>query len=151
MLGQATGNLELIWFTTARTRGKPPPSPYNIICSSPPHLHPNGSFSRDSQSGVLKLSRFGLSRLWAFIIFRPHLGSRRGLNQICSSPRELSNNVLYFTCTHRNWVNSRLLVVGSQTVSLTLALLSTITCVADVQMAMWGHFGHLHFKTFPTI
>jgi hypothetical protein len=36
-------------------------------CASLPHLHPNGTFSRDSQSGVSKLSRFGLPGLWAFI------------------------------------------------------------------------------------
>jgi hypothetical protein len=40
-------------------------------------------------------------------------------NQICSSPRELSNGVLHSTCTHRDWVDSRLLVVGSQTAKLT--------------------------------
>jgi hypothetical protein len=32
--------------------------PYSILCASPPHLHPNGTFSRDSQSGVPKLSWF---------------------------------------------------------------------------------------------
>ncbi len=31
--------------------------PYNILCSSSRRLHPNGSFSRDSQVGVSKLSR----------------------------------------------------------------------------------------------
>ncbi len=31
--------------------------PYSILCSSPLRLHPNGSFSRDSQVGVLKLSK----------------------------------------------------------------------------------------------
>ncbi len=31
--------------------------PYNILCNAPPRLHPNGSFSRDSQVGVPKLSR----------------------------------------------------------------------------------------------
>jgi hypothetical protein len=94
-------------------------SPYSILCSSPPHLHPNGSFSRDSQNGVPKLSRFGLPGLWAFITFRPELGLGRGLNQSCSSPRELSNDVSHFTCTHRNQVDSQLLVVGSQIVNLT--------------------------------
>ncbi len=93
--------------------------PYSILCSSPPHLHPNGSFSRDSQSGVLKLSRFGLSGLWASIISRPELGLRRGLNQSCSSGRELSNGVSHFTYTHRDQVDSRLLMVRSQTASLT--------------------------------
>jgi len=93
--------------------------PYNILCNFPPHLHPNGSFSRDSQSGVLKLSRFGLPGLWTLITPRPKLGSGRGLNQSCGSCWELSNGVSHFTCTHRNWVDSRLLVVGSQIVSLT--------------------------------
>jgi len=93
--------------------------PYSILCSSPPHLHPNGSFSRDSQSGVPKLSWFGLPRLWMLITPRLKLGSERGLNQSCSSPRELSNGVSHFTCTHRNRVDSRLLVVGSQIANLT--------------------------------
>jgi len=92
--------------------------PYSILCSSLPHFHPNGSFSRDSQSGVPKLSRFGLPGFWMFITSRPELRSGWGLNQSCSSLRELSNSVLHFTCTHRNQVDSRLLVVGSQTVNL---------------------------------
>jgi len=94
--------------------------PYSIFCSSPSHLHPNGSFSRDSQNGVPKLSRFGLSGLWVFITSYPKLGSGRGLNQSCRSPQDIFNGVLHFTCTHRDWVDSRLLVVGSQTASLTL-------------------------------
>jgi len=74
--------------------------PYSILYSSPPHLHPNGSFSQDSQSGIPKLSRFGLLGLWTFITPHPELGSGQGLNQSCSSPRELSNGVLHFICTH---------------------------------------------------
>ncbi len=93
--------------------------PYSILCSSPPHLHPNGSFSWDSQSGVPKLSRFRLPGLWTLITSRPKLGSRRGLNQSCNSPRELFNGVLHITCTHRNWIHSWLLMVGSQIASLT--------------------------------
>jgi len=106
--------------------------PYSILCSSPWDLHPNGSFSQDSQSGVPKLSRFGLPGLWTLITPRPKLGSGRGLNQSCSSPQELSNGVSHFTYTHGNRVDSQLLVVGSQTL---LTLLSTITCATDVQMA----------------
>jgi hypothetical protein len=53
---------------------------------------------------------------------RPKLRLGRGLNQSCSSPRELSNGVLHFTYTHWNPVDSRLLVVGSQTDSLTFDL-----------------------------
>ncbi len=93
--------------------------PYSILCVSPPHLHPNGTFSRDSKSGVLKLSQFGLPGLWAFITSRSKLRSGRGLKQSCSSPWELSKGVSHFTCTHRDRVDSRLLVVGSQTASLT--------------------------------
>ncbi len=86
--------------------------PYSILCNFLPHLHPNGSFSRDSQSGVSKLSRFGLPGLWAFITSCPKLRSGQSLKQSCSSPWELSNDVLHFTYTHRNRVDSRLLVVG---------------------------------------
>jgi hypothetical protein len=32
--------------------------PYSILCASSSHLHPNDTFSWDSQSEVLKLSRF---------------------------------------------------------------------------------------------
>jgi hypothetical protein len=94
--------------------------PYSILRSSPPDLHPNGSSSWDSQSGVSKLSRFGLAGLWMLITPRSKLGLGQGLNQSCSSCRKLSNGMSHFTCTHRNRVDSRLLVVGSQTASLTL-------------------------------
>jgi len=56
--------------------------PYSILYISPPHLHLNGTFSRDSQSGVQKLSRFGLLELWAFITFRPDLRLGRGLSKL---------------------------------------------------------------------
>jgi hypothetical protein len=92
--------------------------PYSILCSCPLHLHPNGSFSWDSQSGVPKLSQFRLSGLWTLITPCPKLGSGQGLNQSCSSSWELSKDVSHFTCTHRNRVNSRLLVVGSQTAKI---------------------------------
>ncbi len=41
-------------------------TPCSILCIHPREWHPNGSFSRDSQSGVLKLSRVGLPGLWDF-------------------------------------------------------------------------------------
>jgi len=31
--------------------------PYNILCVAPPHPHPNGFYSQDSQGGVPKLSQ----------------------------------------------------------------------------------------------
>jgi len=96
--------------------------PYSILCVSLPHLHLNGTFSQDSQSGVPKLSRFRLSGLWAFITSHSDLRLGRGLKKTCSSPSELSNNVLHLTCTHWDWVDSWLLVVGSQIASLTSGL-----------------------------
>jgi hypothetical protein len=91
---------------------------YSILCSSARRLHPNGSFSRDSKGGVPKLSRFGLPGLWAFITSRPKLRSGRALNQTCSSRRDLSNAMSHSCCKLREEVDSRLFVVGSQTVSL---------------------------------
>jgi hypothetical protein len=120
VLGQAKGDLGFTWLTTAQTRGSHHRPPYSILCSSPPHLHPNGYFSRDSQGGVPKLSRFGLLGLWAFITSRPELGLGRGLNQSYSSPRELSNGMLHFTCMLQDRVDPLLLVVGSQIANLTL-------------------------------
>ncbi len=119
MLGQGTGYLGLIRLTTARIWGSHHLPPYSILCSSSLHLHPNGSFSQDSQSGVPKLSQFGLPKLWVLITLRPELRSRQSLNQSCSFPREISNGLSHFTCMHRNWVDSRLLVVRSQIGSLT--------------------------------
>jgi len=50
---------------------------------------------------------------------RPELGSGQALNQSCSSRQELSNAVSHLLRRRREEVNSRLLVVGSQTDSLT--------------------------------
>jgi hypothetical protein len=58
--------------------------------------------------------------LWDFIAPRPDLGSGRGLNQSCSPRKELSNAMLHSWSARRKRVDSRLLVVGSQTASLTL-------------------------------
>ncbi len=118
MLGQATGNLDSLDSPRPELRGSHHLPPYSILCGSSQDLHPNGSFSRDSQSGVPKLSRFGIPRLWTLITLRPELGSRRSLNQRCSSC-QVSNGVSHFTCTHSNQIDSRLLVVGSQIASLT--------------------------------
>ncbi len=95
--------------------------PYNILCVSPRRLHLNGSFSRDSQVGVSKLSRVGVSGLWTAVAPRPKLGSGRALNQSCNSHRELSNVVLHSLRRRREEVDSRLLVVGSQTDNLTFS------------------------------
>jgi hypothetical protein len=83
--------------------------PYSIL----------GTFSRDSQGGVPKLSWFGLPGLWEFITPCSDFRLGWGLKKPCNSPWELSNDVSHSTCTHRGWVDSQLLVVGSQTANLT--------------------------------
>jgi hypothetical protein len=93
--------------------------PYNILYASSRHLHPNGFLSRDSQGGVPKLSWFGLPGLWELITPSLDLRLGRGMKQTCSSPQEVFNGVSHSTCTHQGQVNSRLVVVGSQTASLT--------------------------------
>jgi hypothetical protein len=79
----------------------------------------NGTFSRDSQGGVLKLSRVELPGLWELISPSSDLRLEWGLNQSCSSPWELSNALSHSFCELREEVDSRLLVVGSQTTNLT--------------------------------
>jgi hypothetical protein len=64
----------------------------------------------------------GLPRLWTAITPRPNLGLQRGLNQSCSPRRELSNAVSHSQSARWEQVDSRLLVVGSQTGNLTPGL-----------------------------
>jgi hypothetical protein len=68
-------------------------TPYSILCVTLRRGHPNGFLSRDSQSGVPKLSRVGVPGLWTITASRPDLRLGRGLNQSCSPRRELSNAV----------------------------------------------------------
>jgi hypothetical protein len=70
--------------------------------------------SRDSRPGVPKSRPAGLPGLWSLITLRADLGSKRGLKQSCSSPRELSNGMSHVVCSQVFRVDSRLLVVGSQ-------------------------------------
>jgi hypothetical protein len=94
--------------------------PYSILCVTPREPHPNGTFSRDSQGGVPKLSRVGLPGLWTSISPSSDLRLEWGLNQSCSSPRELFNAVSHSSFRRQEEVDSRLSVVGSQIASLTL-------------------------------
>jgi hypothetical protein len=61
----------------------------------------------------------GVPGLWALITPNCEVWSRRGLNQSCSPRRDLSNDVSHSQFRDREEVDSRLLVVGSQTASLT--------------------------------
>jgi hypothetical protein len=58
--------------------------------------------------------------LWDLITPDSEVWSRRGLNQTCSPRRDLSKDVSHFQFGGREEVDSWLLVVGSQIVSLTL-------------------------------
>jgi len=105
--------------------------PYSILCSSLPRLHPTGSFSQDSQVGVPKLSRVRVPGLWTLIAPHLKLGSRRGLNQSCSSHREFFKAMSHSLRRCREEVDSRLLVIGSQTGSLTpdLSFAHNLGCI----------------------
>jgi hypothetical protein len=105
-------------------------TPYSILCDSRRHPRPSVTFSRDCQDsrvGVPKLSRNcpetvpgGVPGLWELITPDCGVWSRRGLNQTCSPRRDLSNDVSHSRFGGREEVDSRLLVVGSQTANLTL-------------------------------
>jgi hypothetical protein len=61
----------------------------------------------------------GVPGLWEVIAPRPDLGSQRDFNRSYSPRRHLSNAVSHSRFGHRERVDSRLLVVGSQTANLT--------------------------------
>ncbi len=67
----------------------------------------------------LKLSQFGLPGLWALITSCSDLGLGWGLRKSCNSLWELFNAMSHSFCRRQIWVDSWLLVVGSQTTSLT--------------------------------
>jgi len=69
--------------------------------------------------GVSKSPRLGLPWLWGAITFRVDLGLRWGLKKRCSLRWELSNGMSHVIYTYGNRVDSRLLVVESQTANLT--------------------------------
>jgi len=64
--------------------------PYSILYNTPWGLHPNGSFSRDSQVGVPKLSRkcpgWSPGTLGAHISWLPSLIKMRSKQTPCSTP-----------------------------------------------------------------
>jgi hypothetical protein len=100
--------------TTSNSQDSPLPGlggshhlpPYSIFFASPQGPHPNGILSQDSQMGVLKLPKLGLSRLWGPITLCADLRLRWGLKQSCSPHQELSNSISHATWTQRNRVNS---------------------------------------------
>ncbi len=119
MWGQATGTLDHKTHHSLDSGVSHHLTPYSILCVTPWRGHSNGFLSRDSESGVPKLSWVGVPRLWDFVAPRPDLRSGRGLNQSCSPRRELSNAMSHSWSARWEQVDSRLLVVESQTATLT--------------------------------
>jgi hypothetical protein len=78
--------------------------------------------SQDSQVGILKFPQFGFPQLWGRITLRADLWLQWGLKKGYILHWEFPNGMLHATCTLGNWVDSRLLMVGSQITSLTLGL-----------------------------
>jgi hypothetical protein len=115
VLGRVTGNTDTQDSPRPGLGGSHHLPPYSILCSSPRKLHPNGYFSRDSRVGVPKSRQMGFPGLWSPITLRADLGSQCSLKQSCSFRRELSNAVLHSRMKHREELDSRLFVVGSQT------------------------------------
>jgi hypothetical protein len=70
--------------------------------------------------GILKLPKLGLPKLWGPITLCADLGLRWGLKQSCSPHWEFFNDMPHATCTQGNRVDSKLLMVGSQTANMTL-------------------------------
>jgi hypothetical protein len=135
VLGQTTSNTDSLNSPRSELGGSHHLPPYSILYVAPPHLHPNGFYSRDSQGGVLKLSWFGLPRLWELITSGSDLELGWGLKKTCSSLQDLSNG--YRTPPAHTEVGSipDFLLSGVKLPVWLLALLSTITCVVDVRMA----------------
>jgi hypothetical protein len=73
VLGQATGDLGLTWLTTPTLRRSHHLTPYSILCDSPWGLHPNGTFSWDSQVEVPKSTK--VSRFWILETLNSHSSS----------------------------------------------------------------------------
>ncbi len=119
MPGRTTGNTDTQDSPRPRLGGSHHLPPYSILCDSLRSPHPNGYFSRDSRVGVPKSRQMRLPGLWSPRTLRANLGSRCGLKQSCRSRRDLSNGMSQVLCSQVFRVDSRLLVVGSQTGSST--------------------------------
>ncbi len=116
------GQLGHIRLTTARTWGKPPPSPLQYImrfstkttskCLFVPGL-PSGSpkFPTTRIPTTLEVDNFACRPLIAM----------RSKAKLQSQSRAF-NNMLHVAYTQRNWVYSRLLVIENQTTNLTRGL-----------------------------
>ncbi len=96
--------------------------PYSILYAFPWGLHSNGILSLDSQMGVPKLPKLGLSRLWGPITLCENLWLKWGLKKSYSPCWEVSNCMSHTTCTQGNRGDSWFLMVRGQIANLTPAL-----------------------------
>jgi hypothetical protein len=106
--------------TTTGTWGSHHLPPYSILCGCPHGPQSNDFLFQDSQVGVPKLPRLGLSWIWGAITLHANFWLKLKFEQNCNPYQDLLNVMSHAICMHRNWVDSRLLVVGSQTTNLTL-------------------------------
>jgi len=126
--------------------------PYSIFCVWPWGQHPNVTLFRDSQVGISKFSKLGFLQLWRPIILGANLRLRWSLKKNCIPCQELSNGMWHVTCTQGNQGDSRLLVVGSQIVNLTLdPFFCYNLCFKYPKWVIRAHFRHLGSKRFPMI
>jgi len=119
VLGRATCNSDSQDSSRPGLGGNHHLPPYSILCASLWDPHPNDILSQDSQVGVPKVPKLGLSRLWGPITLCADLWSKWGLKQSCNLHWELSNSMLHVTYMQGNWVDSWLLVVRNQIVNFT--------------------------------
>ncbi len=122
MLGQATGTLDHKTHHGPDSRDVTTILP--IVYSVPLHrtctrmtLFP-GTPKLESRN-CLETVPVGVPGLWELITPDCQVLLRRGLNQSCSPRRDLSNDISHSEFERREEVDSRLLVTGSQTGSLT--------------------------------
>jgi hypothetical protein len=119
VLGRSIGNLDSQDSPQFGLGGNHHLPPYSILSDSSQGPHPNGFLSRDSQMGIRKFLSLGFLWLWGPITFSADLRLRWCLKKSCSPRWELSNGMWHVTWKQGNWVDSRLLVVGSQIANLT--------------------------------
>jgi hypothetical protein len=92
----------------------------------------------------------GVPGLWELITLDCRVRLQQGFNQSYSPCQDLSNSMSHFQFGGWEEVDSRLLVVGSQTASLTPgpSFAHNLGCRCP-KRPIRGDFKHLHFKTFP--
>jgi hypothetical protein len=112
--GRTTSKHELTRLTTARTWGKPPPSPlYYTLCLAT-GLAPKCHFVLGTPNESPEIPTIGIPTTLGAHNLCANLRLRWGLKQSCSPHRKLSNGMLHTTCTQGNQSDSRLVVIDNQ-------------------------------------